>query len=97
MGHLYLGKAGLKASERFEDEWVGPMSEEKGMKADMMDPSSQMDYTGVYRYLQQLSIVPIRLGDLILMALVLFIPFIPVFFMQFSIIELLEKLMGVLI
>jgi hypothetical protein len=97
LGQLYLGRAGLNASERFEDEWVRQMSEKKEKAEDTMDPSFHTDYTSLYRYLQDFSIIPIRLGDIVVNALVLFLPFIPVFFMQYSVIELLEKLMGVLI
>jgi hypothetical protein len=97
MGHLYLGKAGVNASERFEDDWVSQMSDNKESERFSMDPSLQVDFTGVYRYLQDLSVVPFRLGDLIQISLLLFLPFIPVFFMHYSVAELLEKILGVLL
>jgi hypothetical protein len=97
MGHLYLGKAGVNMSERFEDEWVSLMSEKKETAGGTVDPSYQADFTGVYRYLQDLSVIPFRLGDLIQISLTLFVPFIPVFFMHYSVAELLEKILGVLL
>jgi hypothetical protein len=96
-GNLYLGKAGLHSSELFEETWVQGMAEKKQIIGETVDPSMLADYTGVYRYLQDLSIVPIRLGDVILISIVQFIPFIPVFFMHFSVIELMEKLLGLLV
>jgi hypothetical protein len=97
LGNLYLGKAGLHASERFEDEWVHDMAEKKQLGGETVDPSVHVDYTGVYRFLQDLRIVPIRLGDIALIAIVQFIPFVPVFFMRYSIIELMEKILGLLV
>jgi hypothetical protein len=96
-GNLYLGKAGLHASELFEEEWVKGMAEKQQISRETVDPSMHADYTGVYRYLQGMSIVPIRLSDIILISIVQFLPFIPVFFMHFSIIELMEKILGLLV
>jgi hypothetical protein len=97
LGHLYLGKAGVYASERFEDDWVSRLSEGKAKPEGVMDASDQGDFTAVYRYLQDLSAVPFRLGDLVQISLTLFVPFIPVFFMHYSVVELLEKILGVLL
>jgi hypothetical protein len=97
LGHLYLGKAGVNASERFEDEWVSQLSAGKTKPEGVVDASDQADFTNVYRYLQDLSVVPFRMGDLIQISLVLFLPFIPVFFMHYSVAELLEKIVGVLL
>lgn len=97
MGHLYLGKAGANASEIFEEGWVKQMSASRVSSGSVLDPSDQADLTSVYRYLQNLSVVPFRLGDLIQISLILFMPFIPIFFMEFSIMELLEKILGVLL
>jgi hypothetical protein len=97
LGHLYLGKAGVNASERFEDEWVSQLSAGKTKPEGVVDASGQADFTNVYRYLQDLSVVPFRMGDLIQISLVLFLPFIPVFFMHYSVAELLEKIVGVLL
>ncbi len=97
MGHLYLGEAGVNVSERFEDEWVSLMSEKKETAGGTVDPSYQADFTSVYRYLQDLSVIPFRLGDLIQISLIFFLPFIPVFFMHYSVAELLEKILGVLL
>jgi hypothetical protein len=97
LGHFYLGRAGANASGIFEEGWVKPMSESGESLGSVLDPSDQADLTSLYRYLQNLSVVPFRLGDLIQIALILFIPFIPIFFMEYSVMELLEKILGVLL
>jgi hypothetical protein len=97
LGLLRIGRGGESMTGAFEDEWVREVSG-KGLKVDEpMNPSTQVDFTGVYRNLMSFNIVPIRLADLILTSLLLFIPFVPVFFMHYSIGELIEKIIGVMI
>jgi hypothetical protein len=96
-GLLELSKAGINLSKKYEDEWVKPMGNEKKIAEDTVDPSIQVDYSGVYLLLQELRILPIRVGDIMIMAFALYLPFIPLFFIQFSIVELLQKLMGLLV
>lgn len=96
-GQLELSEAATNLSQRYEEEWVNPMGKEKRIAENTVDPSMQVDYSGVYILLQELRIIPVRLGDLMIMAISLFIPFIPIFFIQFSVVELLQKLVGLLV
>jgi len=97
LGLLRIGRGGENITESFEDEWVREVSSKGIRTAEPMNPSVQTDFTTIYRNLMSLSIVPIRFGDIVLVSLILFIPFVPVFFMHFSVGELLEKIIGVLI
>jgi len=96
-GQLELSKAATNLSNKYEEEWVKPMGIGKKITEDTVDPSMQVDYSGVYILLQGLRIIPVRLGDIGIMAISLFFPFIPIFFIQFSVVELLQKLMGLLV
>jgi|GEM_PF-1686707 len=96
-GLLELSKAGINLSNKYEEEWVKPMGNEKKIAEDTVDPSMQVDYSGVYLLLQDLRIIPLRVSDVMFMAIALYLPFIPIFFIQFSIVELLQKLMGLLV
>jgi uncharacterized membrane protein len=96
-GLLHMGRGGENITESFEDEWVREISGKGIRTGEPMNPSIQMDYTSIYRNLMSFNIVPIRFGDIMLISLVLYAPFVPVFFMHFSIGELLEKIIGVLI
>jgi len=96
-GQLELSKAGINLSNKYEEEWVKPMGNEKKIAEDTVDPSMQVDYSGVYLLLQDLRIIPLRVSDVMFMAIALYLPFIPIFFIQFSIVELLQKLMGLLV
>ncbi len=96
-GQLELSKAATNLSNKYEEEWVRPMGNEKRIAEETVDPSMQVDYSGVYILLQELRIIPVRLSDLMIMVVSLFIPFIPIFFIQFSVVELLQKLIGLLV
>lgn len=96
-GQLELSRAGINLSKKYEEEWVKTMGTEKRVADDTVDPSMQVDYSGVYILLQDLRIIPIRFNDIIIMIVTLFIPFIPIFFIQYSIVELLQKIMGLLV
>jgi hypothetical protein len=97
LGLLSMGRGGENITESFEEEWVREVSGKGIRTEEPMNPSIQMDYTSIYRNLMSFSIVPIRFGDIILISFVLFTPFVPVFFMHYSVGELLEKIIGVLI
>ena len=96
-GQLELSKAGTHLSKKYEEEWINPMGAEKRLAEGTVDPSIQVDYSGVYEMLQGLRIIPIHFSDIIIMVISLFIPFIPIFFIQFSIVELLQKIMNLLV
>lgn len=96
-GQLELSRAGTNLSKKYEEEWIKPMGAEKRIADDTVDPSMQVDYSGVHILLQEMRIIPIRLNDIFIMVVSLFIPFIPIFFIQYSVVELLQKLMGLLV
>ena len=96
-GQLELSRAATNLSKKYEEQWVKPMGNEKRIAEDTVDPSMQVDYSGVYILLQELRIIPVRFGDIGIMAVSLFIPFIPIFFIQFSVVEILQKLIGLLV
>lgn len=96
-GLIDLGKAGMRLSNKYEDEFVKLMRTEKRIAENTVDPSMQVDYSDVYKSLQEMRTLPIRFSDIVIMALMLFVPFIPIFFIHYSIVELLQKIMGLLV
>ena len=96
-GKMDLSRAGIRLSHKFEEEWVKPLRLEDRVAEDAVDSSIQVDYYSNYEYLQQFRIVPITFRDVVLLALMLFVPFIPIFFIHFSITDLLQKLIGMLV
>jgi hypothetical protein len=95
-GLLDLSKLGVKMSREFEKEWINPTSEKKEIEEKLVDPSMVFDYGGMYDSLQQLRIVPVTLQDLVGLAVLLLIPFLPSLFIHYSVAELLQKLAGLL-
>jgi hypothetical protein len=96
-GLINLGNLSATLSRRFENDWLNDIPIEKRISDQLVDPSMLYDYAGVYESLQQLRIVPINLRDVIGMAITLFLPFIPILFIHFSVAELLKKIIGLLV
>jgi hypothetical protein len=95
-GLLRLGNLSADLSRKFEREWVNNLPVEKILEQQEVDPSLIYDYTGMYISLQELRVVPVTVRDIIGMGVVLFIPFIPIIFIHFSIAELLQKIAGMM-
>ena len=95
-GLLRMSHLGATLSRRFEREWVNDLPVEKKMEETQVNPSMIFDYSGMYDTLQQLRTIPVTPRDLIGMGLVLFVPFIPIPFIHYSVVELLHKIAGLL-
>ena len=95
-GLLHMSDLGATLSRQFEREWVNDLPIEKKPEEKQVDPSLLFDYSGMYDSLQQLRTVPVTPRDIIGMALKLFVPFIPILFIHFSVVELLQKIAGLL-
>jgi hypothetical protein len=91
-GLRHLGILSAMLSQKFESEWVNDLPIEKRIENSQPDPSLLFDYAGMYDQLQQLRTVPVTLRDIIGLAIVLIVPFIPILFIHFSIAELLQRI-----
>jgi hypothetical protein len=91
-GLVNLSDLGVNLSRKFENEWVNNLPVEKKPTADPVNPSMIYDYAGMYEYLQQLRPVPITIRDAVSMVIMLFLPFIPILFVHFSVAELLQRI-----
>jgi len=95
-GLLHLSNLGATLSGKFEREWVNDSPIEKRIEETKVDPSMIYDYSGMYESLQQLRTVPVLPRDIISMAVPLFVPFLPIPFIHYSVAELLQKIGGML-
>jgi hypothetical protein len=96
-GLLKLSNLGASMSNKFEEDWINDKPIENKVAERSVGTSMLYDYSGVYRSLEELRPVPITLKDVISMAAILFIPYIPIVFIHFSVGELLQKLVGLLL
>ena len=96
-GLTELSRLGADLSRKFENEWLNTEPIEKVPTADPINPSMIYDYAGMYENLQLIRPLPITLRDIITMAVMLFVPFIPILFIHFSVAELLQKIAGMLV
>lgn len=95
-GLLHLSNLGATMSRKFEREWINDLPIEKRIEEKQVDPSMIHDYAGLFDSLQQLRTIPVTLRDVIGLAITLFVPFIPILFIHFSVAELLQKIAALL-
>jgi len=69
---------------------------EKKIEENHVDPSMLFEYNSLYDSIQQLRTVPITVRDITGMIITLFVPFLPIPLIYFSIPELLQKIIGLL-
>ena len=91
-----LGNLGATLSSKFEEEWLRNIPIEKKVLERKVSTSTLQDYSSVYRSTEKMRTVPFRLHDVITVILILLIPYIPILIIHFSIVELLQKLFGLL-
>jgi hypothetical protein len=91
-----LSKLSATLSSRFEEEWVNNLPIEKRITESDVDPSMLFDYAGVFESVQQMRPFPVTIRDIAGLAISLFIPFIPLFVIHFSVVELLQRIIKLL-
>lgn len=96
-GLLHLSKLSTSLSQKFEREWVNNKPVEAILEKQEIDPSMVFDYNGIYESFHKLNVIPVTTNDFIGIAGFLFIPFIPILFVRFSISELLQGIVGTLL
>lgn len=96
-GLLQMSKLSANLSRKFEKEWITNEPVDHILERQQIDPSLIFDYSGMFEELQKLRVIPISIRDILGMAITLFVPFIPILFIHFSVGELLQKIMGLLL
>ena len=96
-GQVHLSNLGVELSSKFEEEWVNDLPIETRISAKQVDPSMLYDYSGLYDSLEKLRPAPVTLRDLIGIVIPLLVPFIPILFIQFSVLELMQKILKLLV
>jgi hypothetical protein len=92
-----LSKLSATLSSKFEGSWINTQPIEKRIEDSEVDPSMLFDYSGVFDSVQQMRPFPVTLRDVIGLATTLFIPFIPLLVIHFSVVELLQKILKLLV
>ena len=95
-GLIRLSRTGTNMSHRFERDWVNDLSIENKVEDAVVDPSTMQDYDTVFVSLEEMQMVPFALKDVIVITIMLFLPYLPIIVLHFSVAELLERLLGLL-
>ena len=91
------GNLGASLSNKFNEEWVGDIPIEKKASEGYISTSTLQDYSTVYRATENMRYIPFKLSEVILVTFILFIPYVPILVIRFSIIDLLQRLFGLLV
>ena len=95
-GLLHMSNLSVELSSTFEKEWLNTIPLEKRIEDQHVDPSMAFDYASMFDLLEQLRIIPVTIRDIISLAVMLLVPFIPILFFYFSAAEILQKIVGLL-
>ncbi len=96
-GLLQLSKLGADLSAEFEKEWINDKPIEKRLTEKQVDPSMLTDFDSVFESMQQIRPVPITLRDVIGLTIPLLAPFLPLLLIHFSVMELVQKILKLLV
>jgi hypothetical protein len=97
IGLQKLSAVGFVLSRKFEKEWTTDLSIERRFEENKVDPSMLFDYAGLYDQMKKIRSIPVTMGDIIGLGLPLLVPFIPILFIRFSVGELLQRIVGMLV
>jgi hypothetical protein len=92
-----LSELGYILSNKFEREWTQDSAIEKRVEDNKVDPSMLYDYGGLYDQMKKIRSFPVTVSDITTLAMPLILPFIPILFIRFSVGELLQKILGMLV
>ena len=97
VGLLRLSKLSSELSTKFEKEWLNDIVLEKRIEEQQVDPSMAYDYSCLYDLLQEFRVIPLLPRDIITFVITIAIPFLPILFVYFSAVEVLQKIVGLLL
>ena len=87
---------GMELSRKFENDWVNDRPINQRVEEKQVEPSTLQDYSGIYRGVENLKLFPVGFRDIIGMVIVLIIPYLPIPIIHNSVLEMLQKIIGLL-
>ena len=90
-GRVVYGNLGYRLSRAFDEKWGNPADQTNG------DSSAVCDYTEIYSNVRSVQIIPTSLRDYLEQIIVLIIPFIPLVLTEYSITDVLKRIMDTLV
>jgi len=84
-------------SSKFEKQWIVEAGPENKMSESKISTSDLNDYSGIYQSWDKLHTVPVKPKDIVILSILIFIPFLPILFIHFSMGELLQKIVGLIL
>jgi len=95
-GLVEYGDLGDDLFGAFDDKWIKKEDEEQRKLLGDTDPSSLADYGYAYEVVTQMRTVPFSRQGLMMIAIAAVVPFAPLLLMDYSVKQLVQRLMGIL-
>jgi hypothetical protein len=90
------GILGNRLSNQFDNIWIKSREMDGGNLLGTADASALADYGGAYEFVKHMRPLPIEIRSLVLPVVLLLLPFVPLVFLEFSVKEILTRLMDLL-
>ena len=90
------GVLGKRLSDQFDNKWVKSKEPGGGDLLETADSSALADYGGAYEFVKHMRPLPIEIRNLVLPVVLLLLPFVPLLFLEFSVKEILKRIMDLL-
>ena len=92
------GALAYKLSAAFHEQWISRASEDVGKQLkEAVDPSAMADYGAVFDTVQNTRFIPVSMRNIVTTAASLVVPFLPLYLLQFSVADLIDRLLGALV
>lgn len=87
------GALGHRLSEAFYSQWIQGASSDVGAQLKSSpDPSTLADYAGAFDTVRQMRVIPVTFRGIVTVAIILAIPFLPLYLTEVSLTDLMQKL-----
>lgn len=97
-GRVVYGNLGYRLSRAFDEKWGNPSDQTNGDELlKTADASAVCDYADVYSNVRSVRIIPISLRGYLEQILVLIIPFLPLVLTEYSITDVLKRIIDTLV
>ena len=97
-GRVVYGDLGHRLSNAFDKKWGNPADESNGDELlKTADSSAVCDYADIYGVVDGMRFMPISLKGYLLQIILLIIPFIPLILTEYSLTDILKRLVDTLI
>jgi hypothetical protein len=95
-GLIKLSSAGATLSQKFEENYIEGIADQKVVPSINENPSTVYDYSSLFVTLENLRYIPLSIKDVIGIFVLVLLPYLPILIIHYSILELIDTLISIL-